>query len=147
MPTLTECLQSDHRRLDAIFVECKALASAGSFPAAALRFATFAQGLSRHIDAEEEVLFPALAAWMPDAAGPTHVMKLEHERIREVMAAIAGAFEKRDAAWKGLALELEEVLGAHNLKEERVLYPAADESSQGAPDVEQVRGGILRLIG
>ena len=42
MPTLTECLQSDHRRLDAILVKCKALAAAGSFPEAATHFAAAA---------------------------------------------------------------------------------------------------------
>ena len=147
MSTLTECLQSDHRRLDAILVKCKALAAAGSFPEAASHFATFAQGLSRHIDAEEDVLFPALEDWSPDAAGPMHVMKIEHVRIRELNAAIGSALEKRDGGWKGLVQQLEEVLGAHNLKEERVLYPSADQASKGAPDAEQVRDGILRLLG
>lgn len=146
MPALTDCLQSDHRRLDAILVECKALAAAGAFPAAASRFAAFGRGLSRHIDAEEDVLFPALAGWAPDAAGPMHVMTAEHEVIRQTIAAIGNALEKGDGAWRALVQQLEEVLGAHNMKEERVLYPMADEASRGEPDVEQVQAGIVRLL-
>ena len=99
MPTLTECLQTDHRRLDTILAECNALATAGRFAAAADHFVTFRQGLARHIDAEEGVLFPALAKHAPHAAGPMSVMRAEHGRIRELMANLAGALAASNPAW------------------------------------------------
>src|SRR5215471_19114316 len=48
--TVTEYLQGDHRRLDAILADVEKLIGAGSFDEARKRFAEFNAGLSRHID-------------------------------------------------------------------------------------------------
>ena len=147
MPTLTECLQTDHRRLDAILDECKALATAGRFAVAAERFATFRQGLARHIDAEEDVLFPALAEHAPHAAGPVGVMHAEHGQIRDLMATVTSALAASDPAWRSGVGELEEILSAHNLKEERVLYPMADEAMSDASDLDALRARLGGMVG
>jgi len=146
MPTLTECLQTDHRRLDAILAECKALAIAGRFAAATDRFMTFRHGLSRHIDAEEDVLFPALAEHAPHAAGPMNVMRAEHGRIRELMSTLAGALAASDPAWRSVVDALEEILSGHNMKEERVLYPIADEATSDASDLDLLRARLNGIV-
>lgn len=147
MPTTTECLQTDHRRLDAILTECKALAAAGRFPVAADRFAMFRQGLSRHIDAEEDVLFPALSERAPHAAGPVRVMRAEHGEIRDLMATLASALAASDPTWRSTVSALEEVLSGHNMKEERILYPMADEALGDAADHEPLRARLTSMVG
>jgi len=147
MPTLTECLQVDHRRLDAILVECKALASAGRFAVAADRFTAFSQGLGRHIDAEEDILFPALAEHAPHAAGPVGVMRAEHRQIRDLMETVTSALTASDPAWREGMGALEEVLSGHNMKEERVLYPMADEATRDASDLEALRASLGGMVG
>ena len=145
MPALTECLQTDHRRLDAILAECKALASAGGFAAAADRFATFADGLSRHIDAEEDVLFPRPGRSMRRTRGP---------RPRDALGARA---DPRAARPHLAALRASDPPGshgasprgrpeAHNMKEERVLYPMADEAAGEAPDADQLQARLTGVL-
>jgi len=147
VPTLTECLQIDHRRLDEILAECKTLATAARFAAAADRFTTFREGLARHIDAEEDVLFPALAERAPHATGPMRVMHAEHEQIRELMATLAGTLAASDPAWRSVVGALEEVLSGHNLKEEHVLYPMADEATSDAPELDALRARLVGMVG
>jgi iron-sulfur cluster repair protein YtfE (RIC family) len=147
MPTLTECLQRDHRRLDAILTESKAHAAAGRFSDAADRFTTFLQGLERHIDAEEDVLFPALSEQAPQMGGPMGVMRAEHIEIRDLMATLAIALATSDPTWRSTVCALEEVLSGHNIKEERVLYPTADEALGGAPDVDALSAKLSGRVG
>jgi len=68
--TVTECLTADHRRLDAIVPEVEGAAKAGRPDDAASAFARFAEGLDRHIHAEEDLLFPAFEEAMGFAGGP-----------------------------------------------------------------------------
>jgi iron-sulfur cluster repair protein YtfE (RIC family) len=144
MTKLTECLEQDHRRLDGILTECKSLASAGSFVAAAERFAIFANGLSCHIDAEETVLFPRLLERAPSARGPVAVMRSEHEQIRKLLEAVRTAFDGSTPSWRSIVGDLEALLVTHNMKEERVLYPMADVAAFGPPGEDALR---LRLVG
>ena len=147
MPTLTDCLESDHRRLDAILAECRSLAAAGSFPVASERFATFGRGLCRHIDAEEDILFPALEERAPHAAGPMRVMRAEHAELLEIIAAVAAALVGSDPAWRSRLQQLEDVLVAHNAKEERVLYPMANEVSRDDPELEGLAASLAGSLG
>jgi iron-sulfur cluster repair protein YtfE (RIC family) len=146
MPKLTECLEVDHRRLDRVLVETKSLAASGRFPNAAALFATFARGLSRHIDAEENILFPALDESAPHAAGPMHVMRLEHARLKELLEQIGAALERGDAAWQRDVRELEGILAEHNLKEERILYPLSDDATSRRPDFSELLDALQVAI-
>ncbi len=71
--TVTEYLSTDHRRLDAIVQEVQDAAHTGAHADAAAAFARFAEGLDRHIRAEEEVLFPAFEEAVGAVGGPTAV--------------------------------------------------------------------------
>lgn len=126
--TVTEYLEGDHQRLDAIVVEVRGLVRTHSFPDARARFAEFACGLGRHIDLEEQVLFPMFEQMTGMADdGPTFVMRGEHVEIRRLMHEAAGALQAADAARAEDSLNsLVDTLAAHNLKEERVLYPMTD---------------------
>jgi hemerythrin-like domain-containing protein len=147
MPPLTDCLETDHRRLDAILTDCKRLADSHLFVAAAEKFTLFAQGLSRHIDAEERVLFPALEERVPQAAGPTRVMRFEHARLRELLVRLAQALAASDRVWQPATRELEELLAAHNTKEERVLYPMANSIALGVANPGELRAKLTDALG
>jgi len=129
---LTHCLELDHQRLDAVLAEAKGLATKGALHDAQDRFDIFAAGLSRHIDAEETILFPALG----DAAeGPVRVMCTEHHRLRELLGAIRSALANDQSTWTEPFGALEALLGQHNAKEERVLYPLSNDVTKGRTDL------------
>lgn len=128
---LSEYLEADHRRLDAIVSRVQASLQAGSLGEAAEAFAEFSCGLGRHIDVEEKVLFPAFEQMTGMTnAGPTFVMRGEHVELRQLMSDVTRTIGAADVAGAGKAIErLVEALGVHNVKEERVLYPAADRAA------------------
>ena len=143
-PSVTEYLTRDHRRLDAIVSEVEGLASAGAFGDAETRFAEFTRGLGRHIDAEEEILFPAFEQVTGIVGGgPTFVMRKEHVEIRRLMNQVAGALAAADAGATQASLrELTDVLANHNMKEERILYPMTDR----AVGDDQVRHDLVTRL-
>lgn len=125
---VTEYLEADHARLDALVEATQQLAAAGSFDEARARFSELVCGLGRHIDVEEQVLFPTFEqiTGMKDR-GPTFVMRSEHVEIRRGMDAVVDALEQRDASLAEQTLgALTQTLAGHNVKEERMLYPMAD---------------------
>lgn len=141
--TVTEYLEGDHRRLDAILHEVERLVGVSSFPKASLRFGEFACGLRRHIDVEEGVLFPDFERMTGMTMGPTTVMRGEHVQIRRLMDDVAAALTAGDAAATGLAIHgLTEVLIAHNMKEERMLYPMADQAAGS----ERARDDLVKRL-
>ncbi|ACL66996.1 Hemerythrin HHE cation binding domain protein [Anaeromyxobacter dehalogenans 2CP-1] len=130
--SVTGYLEADHRRLDAILPEVERLAAAGEYRDAARRFAEFTSGLDRHIDAEEQVLFPTFEDATGMASGPTQVMRMEHVQIRERMREAAGSLDREDAGGLAAAVGgLTQVLSVHNMKEEHMLYPMSDRAVQG----------------
>lgn len=130
--TVTEYLEADHRRLDAILPDVERLAAAGDHPDAVRRFAEFEAGLGRHIDAEEQVLFPAFESATGMTAGPTQVMRMEHVQIRDGMRAASESLARGDGGRLAEAVgALTQVLSAHNMKEEHMLYPMTDRAVQG----------------
>ncbi|MFO1427497.1 MAG: hemerythrin domain-containing protein [Steroidobacteraceae bacterium] len=73
---------------------------------------------------------------MGSSAGPTAVMRSEHQQLRELLEAGKLSLADEDAtAFTGLAETLLTMLQQHNLKEEHILYRMCD-SMLGA----QVRG-------
>jgi uncharacterized protein (DUF2249 family)/hemerythrin superfamily protein len=141
--SVTGYLQADHQRLDAIIPLVERLADAGSFAEARARFGDFACGLDWHINVEEQLVFPFFEAKTGMTQGPTTVMRVEHKDIRERIRHVVTALDAGDAARVGDALgELTTVLAAHNLKEERMLYPMTDR----AIDTLEAQERLVRRI-
>ncbi len=118
--TVLSLLEQDHREIDDLLA--KAMAGDGEARAA------FKSRLARHIRIEDEIIFPALA--QSALATPARVLSLEHARLRELLAADD-------------IVAIEEHLSSHNLKEERVLYPAFE--SPGLEDLVAQIEKALRL--
>lgn len=142
--SVTQLLSLDHRRLDSILADVKRSLAAGDLHRASARFSEFRDGLEHHIDAEEQVLFPAFEALTGAAGGgPTHVMRLEHAEIRRLLAEVATNFARGgDADHTTSLAALTARIYAHNGKEERILYPATDQAVDDAVAREEL---VLKL--
>lgn len=130
--TITEALEWDHDRLDRLEHLALDAHAAGDLTAARDAFGLFAHGLRRHIGFEEALLFPEFErrTGTRRGNGPTAVMRDEHRRILALLdtmeAVIGDAGPDAGLLVELLRRRLHEVLGAHNRKEEDVLYPVAD---------------------
>ncbi len=117
----------DHRNCDRLWADVEGAVDDGNDDAAQAAHARFDAAMSRHLDMEEQVLFPALeAAGMP-RMGPIHVMLMEHDQMRGVLRTMAGCADAGD--WEGVADHGDTLLmliQQHNVKEEAVLYPMAE---------------------
>ncbi len=139
--TLTDFFQTDHRRLDAIFDRFKDDIRVQKFEEAAATFREFRLGLTRHIKAEEEILFPVFEekTGMHDA-GPTAVMKMDHKDIKELMDKIVNAADAKDEKTAvDCAGALFNILSDHNMKEEHILYPETDSFLSDAERVKVIK--------
>lgn len=73
------------------------------------------------------MLFPAFETHTGSTAGPTQVMRMEHEQLRGLMQDMAHAVVKTDyEGYLGLSETLNMLTQQHNMKEENMLYPMSD---------------------
>lgn len=127
MKRLSEYLQSDHRYCDELFELVGPLAQAGKWEEAQQALEAFEQALERHLAREEQVLFPALERAHGGPMGPTHMMRIEHGGMRDLLAQMQDGLVRKDADELDAAMEtLRITLQQHNMKEEAILYPMAD---------------------
>lgn len=129
MTRISEFMMSDHRRCDDALARAAQVAATDDWSAASAAFEAFHAAITRHIAAEEELLFPAFekATGRSSLGGPTEIMRVEHEQLREVFDWMARVLASREV---DLYRELHEALFAlllqHNVKEERMMYPMLD---------------------
>ena len=83
------------------------------------------RALRRHIYLEEEFLFPLLRQAEPGLAGPVSVILREHAQMWATLDTLER--ELHDGTGLILCRQLTVRLLPHNLKEERILYPRADD--------------------
>jgi iron-sulfur cluster repair protein YtfE (RIC family) len=126
-PKITEYYEQDHDRLDGLFQEYQRLKRT-DYAKAKESFKQFKFGLQRHIIWEEEILFPLFEQKTGMKDGPTTVMRSEHRLIGKFLEAIHEKVKVRNPETDEDEAKLLEVLGMHNQKEERILYPAIDRS-------------------
>jgi regulator of cell morphogenesis and NO signaling len=84
------------------------------------------RGLRRHIYLEEEFLFPLLGEAQPALRAPVFVMLREHAQIWAALDVLE--LEPGGSSGHALCRQLASQLLHHNLKEEKVLYPRADDA-------------------
>lgn len=124
--TITAFYEQDHDRLDELFKTFQQL-KRSDFAKAKESFKEFKVGLQRHIVWEEDILFPL---WEKETGitegGATSVMRAEHRQIEQQLEAIHGRVSEQDPNSDQAEQALLNLLGSHNMKEERVLYPGID---------------------
>ena len=125
--TIREFYEQDHDRLDELFKTFQKL-KRSDFAKAKEAFKEFKFGLQRHIVWEEDLLFPL---WEEKTgmseAGPTFVMRAEHRQIKQQLEAIHDKVAEQNPESDQEEQALLAILSSHNMKEERVLYPAIDQ--------------------
>lgn len=125
--TIRAFYEQDHDRLDELFKTFQQF-KRSDFVKAKEAFRQFQFGLQRHIVWEEDLLFPLWEekTGMTDS-GPTFVMRAEHRQIGQQLEAIHDKVVEQNPESDQEEQSLLSLLGSHNMKEERVLYPALDQ--------------------
>jgi hemerythrin-like domain-containing protein len=108
----TQVLPDHHRHCDDLFVVAEDSAQRGDWAAA-----------------EEDLLFPAFEAATGMSAGPTQIMRHEHEQMRSLLSQLSLACQAHDdESYAGVAETLLMLMQQHNMKEENILYPMCDQA-------------------
>ena len=120
--------EQDHRDCDARWADVEELLDTQDVDAANPAWEKFEKGMRRHLAMEEEVLFPAFeSAARMGGGGPTAVMRMEHKQMLGLLEQIGAAMESGNAE---LAMDTGDTLlmliQQHNIKEEGMLYPMAE---------------------
>ena len=123
---ITQFFSVDHERLDFLFRMYREHKKHEPYKAI-LIFEKFAEGLKKHIEWEEELLFPAYdrAISATQQQSPTHAMCQEHQEITWLLDKVLDFIKKKQPC-EVLEKELTELLLLHNEKEEQVLYIKCD---------------------
>ena len=125
----TQILPDHHRHCDDLFAAAEDAALRGDWAAAAPAFERFSAQMTAHFDAEESLLFPAFEAATGMTAGPTRMMRHEHDQMRGLLSQLAAACAAHDGeGYAGAAETLLMLMQQHNMKEENILYPMCDQS-------------------
>jgi iron-sulfur cluster repair protein YtfE (RIC family) len=140
--TIASCYAVDHDDIDQLLEQFRA-SRTGDRPAALAMYREFKTRLERHIGWEEDILFPLFEQLTGMANnGPTVVMRAEHRQIKSFLDSIDATLQGGDASIDADESALLEVLAAHNLKEENILYPLIDRQVSAA-DREAVFARML----
>ena len=130
---LADFFAQDHRDCDARWADVEELLDTDDIEMARAAWQKFDASMRRHLAMEEEVLFPAFDARSGMAGGgPVAVMKMEHQQMRGLLDQVGNAVESGDA---GEAMDIGDTLlmlvQQHNVKEEGMLYPMAENMLAG----------------
>lgn len=138
MTTITSVLTADHRHGDALFDEAMRAAGVADWAAAQPALDGFVAALKRHMQVEEEELFPAFEAATGMTGGPTAVMRTEHRAmlasLDELVRLVRDAQADRIAS---VARSFQAQMASHSTKEENILYPMCDRALASDPDTVQ----------
>ncbi len=131
MASISEFFSAQHRTCDKVFEEMEEAVSAGDWPQAESSYRKLKQDTLQHLSNEEDGLFPLFEEKTGMQGGPTQVMRSEHVELRELLQRIGDAVQARDRnEVLGTAETFFLFLQQHNVKEEQVLYPMADQALQ-----------------
>jgi len=132
MQTISNYLEKDHHRCDALFAQMEASIVDENWEQAERVFQAFQQALEQHLSMEERILFPAFEKAIGTCNGPTHVMRAEHQQMRNLVSLMQGAVGKhRPGEFFDHDDTLRIIMGQHNLKEEAILYAMTDRVLSG----------------
>ncbi len=144
MTSLSQFLSTDHSHCDDLFAEAENATSTNDWTRAQTEFQRFLDEMKHHFAMEEDVLFPAFEAHTGMSGGPTSVMRAEHAQMNEVFAAMRDALARQDGnGYLGLSETLLMLMRQHNLKEENILYPMADQALAGQAEALLARMGEI----
>ena len=128
MKTLLEFMQIHHGQCDQLYADGENSLLDEQMEEGVGQITTFFSEMERHFLMEETVLFPTFEDISGMRQGPTQVMRMEHQQIRNLLARMSDAVTRMD---RDEILEVGETLlilmQQHNMKEEGILYPMVDQ--------------------
>ncbi|MES0489811.1 MAG: hemerythrin domain-containing protein [Leptospirales bacterium] len=145
MENIAQLMSEEHKRCDDLFTEVESDVVDKNWEEGSSKYKRFMTSMVAHLASEEEILFPEFEKKTGSSHGPTSVMKMEHEQMRELMTQIQTAFaEKTYDKLAGILETLMMLLQQHNMKEEHMLYPMADEVlGENGPEIaERLKSSI-----
>lgn len=134
MQSIVEHLSSEHESCDRLFARLAAAIDSGDTVQAQAAYNAFRHAMQRHFAVEDAILFPAFEAGS-DALGVTHIMRMEHEQMHELVDQLQAALDSGNPQSSAASLGLlSALIQQHNLKEEQMLYPLLERALQGKTD-------------
>jgi len=125
--TLAEHLRADHARIDGLLTEIQHFLRVGALAEADWHLTTLTEALSRHMAAEEDLLFPAMQRMTQAVARAVPGMLAEHGELRSLLPELAAAVAKQDVlASEALLPQVRRSLARHHEDEEHLVYPISD---------------------
>jgi uncharacterized protein (DUF2249 family) len=125
--TLAEHLRADHARIDGLLNEMQHFLRVGALAEAEWHLTTLDQALSRHMAAEEALLFPAMQRMIETVARAVPGMLAEHAELRSLLPELEAALAKQNVlASEALLPQLRRSLARHHEDEEHLIYPISD---------------------
>lgn len=127
MNTISSFLTADHRACDEEFANLENAVASGNWEESQVQLNKFITDLLHHFDMEEKVMFPIFEDVTGMTQGPTMVMKMEHDQMRQLLNALQEDLkEKNKDHFFGVSESLMMLMQQHNMKEEQMLYSMAD---------------------
>lgn len=128
MGNIKSFLGTDHKECDEIFADTENAIVIGNWDEVAKQFEKMSAVFLRHFRMEEEVFFPEFESVSGMSCGPTQVMRMEHEQMRQAITKLQSeiANQNKDKAL-GICETFNILVQQHNSKEEMILYTMADD--------------------
>ncbi len=118
-PSLTE----PHRQLERVLADVEFLVARRSFAPAAARFGELRLSLERHMNEEENDIFPRYVKRVGDPDGLIASARAGHTRLRGLLDTLSAAISESDyAQFSAHVGELDRTLSAHSAEEENALH-------------------------
>ncbi|RHW75216.1 hemerythrin domain-containing protein [Colwellia sp. RSH04] len=128
MTSIPQYMTSKHRECDDYFTEAESAVAKENWSEATGKWQQFSDELALHLTQEEETLFPQFEQATGMTAGPTQVMRMEHQQMRALVQDLDNALNnKAKDEYLGLSETLMVMMQQHNMKEEMMLYPMMEQ--------------------
>lgn len=125
---ILEYMSSRHAICDELFSTTENYAASENWQKAQPSFDKFLESMETHFRMEEEVLFPGFEEKTGNTQGPTQVMRMEHQQMRDLLNTMGESVQsKQRDDFLGESETLLMLMQQHNMKEEQILYPMTDQ--------------------
>ena len=149
MTTITQTLSQKHIQCDTLFAQLEEYVAHTQWQMALPKFAQFIEEMEQHFSNEENILFPTFEQRVGHTLGPTQVMRMEHQQMRQLLQNMHESLLQQDSShYLGLSETLLMLMRQHNAKEEQILYPMCDQtlSSEVHTLLEQMDAAHLSSV-
>ncbi len=145
MATIVEFMTAAHRHCDEGLASAEEAVSKENWSDASGKWAEFEAEMALHFAREEKVLFPSFEETTGMTEGPTAVMRMEHEQMRNLFSQLTEAVGAQDGSrFLGISETLMVLIQQHNMKEEQMLYPMCD---RALADADRIISEIEAFVG